>query len=103
MLRQGLGLVNGQCKELALGDGPAVLRALYGGAAKWIFAIALLLSGIASMVTVTLGSQATWEGFSGQKVIAVAPTTRALDSSLHVTIARPACAVDTYSCSAASK
>ena len=60
--------MDGQCTELALTDGPIVLRALYGAAAKWIFAITLLLSGITSVVTVTLGGQATWEGFSGMKV-----------------------------------
>ena len=54
--------------ELLAGDGPDAQRSLYGDAAKWIFAIALLLSGINSMVSNTLGGQAAWEGFTGNKV-----------------------------------
>ena len=58
----------GQCDTIALGDGPDALHSLYGVAAKWVFAVALLFSGINSMVSATLAGQATWEGLCVSKI-----------------------------------
>jgi NRAMP (natural resistance-associated macrophage protein)-like metal ion transporter len=58
----------GQCDSIGLGDGPDALYNLYGVAAKYVFAITLLFSGISSMVSATLGGQATWEGLCRTKL-----------------------------------
>ncbi len=56
------------CDNITLNDGPIALRALYGAAATYLFALTLLLSGIGSMVTATLAAQATWESILGKKI-----------------------------------
>lgn len=65
---QGLALVQGNCSDIGLEDAPDALVGLYGNAANYIFGVALFFSGQNSMISATLASQATFEGFLDKKI-----------------------------------
>ena len=65
---QQLGYVNGSCNQIVLQDSAQSLSALYGSAAKYIFAVGMFFSGQNSMISGTLSGQVIFEGFTGLKI-----------------------------------
>ena len=60
--QQGLAMVGGQCDTIGLDGVGDTLHSVWGSASKYVFAVGMILSGVASVISSTLCSQVIMEG-----------------------------------------
>jgi natural resistance-associated macrophage protein 2 len=65
---QGLAMVDGACGPIGLDGVGESLHALWGPTSKYVFAVGLYLSGVASVISSTLSSQCIMEGLVSVKL-----------------------------------